>query len=95
MIASTHNIIKMKNTYIQKDNMKNLKFSTGEDLTDLDLEIIKSRSTRVYMIDAQFEDYWGEHYKDYTYVPIRNAFEDGDEDDESFQIGNNKKGGLG
>ena len=84
-----------KNTYKQDNNIKNLEFSKGESLTELDLDIIESRTTTYNEFDSEFEDgYWGEEYEDYTFVQDWNEFELQYDPSNTFQIGNNMKGGI-
>lgn len=52
----------MKNTYIQEKKYKDYEFSKGEDLTDKDIEVIKSRTRRTYQTDASYESWLQEDY---------------------------------
>lgn len=52
----------MKNTYIQENKFKNYKFSEGEEMTDMDLEAVASRTRRVYMTDPAYENFLSEEY---------------------------------
>ena len=71
----------MKNTYIQDKNFKDLQFSKGEDLTEQDLNIIASRTKRVYQTDAAYESYLSEDFSSRIFV----KFEDGELFDEENQ----------
>ena len=84
-----------KNTYVQDNNFKDANFSSGSDLSDLDLDIIESRSKTFNSFDSEFENgYWGEGYEEYTFVQDWNEFELQYNPEDTFQIGNNKKGGI-
>ena len=86
-----------KNTYVQDNNFKDLEFSSGSDLSDLDLDIIESRSKTFNSFDSEFENgYWGDEYEEYTYVQEWNKYEAGSQYDQgsSFNIGNNVSGGI-
>ena len=85
----------MKNTYKQNKNFKDLTFSSGEFLTEDDLNIIENRTTTYEVFDAELESgYWGEDYKEYTQVPEYNQYDLQYNASETFQIGNNMKGGI-
>lgn len=85
----------MKNTYKQDKNFKNKKFSKGEDLTELDLAIIENRTTTFNVFDTEYENgYWGAEYEEYTTVPEFNQYDLQYDGDNTFQIGNNMKGGI-
>ena len=56
------------NTYIQSNKFKNYKFSEGEELTEMDLECIASRSKRSYQQDPGLESYLSEEYSSVIYV---------------------------
>ena len=84
-----------KNTYVQDNNFKDLEFSSGSDLSDLDLDIIESRSKTFNSFDSEFENgYWGDEYEEYTFVQDWNEFELQYNPEDTFQIGNNMKGGI-
>ena len=84
-----------KNTYKQDKNFKDLQFSEGEFLTELDLDIIESRTTTYNEFDEEFENgYWGEEYEEYTKVPEYNQYDLQYDGENTFQIGNNMKGGI-
>ena len=81
------------NTYIQNKNFKNKSFSKGEFITKEDLDIIESRTTTTYVDDVEFERYLNEE-NDSFIVQNWNDFELQYNPGESFQIGNNMKGGI-
>lgn len=87
-------MINNNNTYKQDKNFKDLTFSEGEFLTELDLDIIESRTTSYYSQDEEYENYLSEFYT--SYIPQANLPNEelGLQYGDSFQIGNNMKGGI-
>ena len=85
----------MGNTYKQSNEFKNKEFSKGEFLTEDDLLIIESRTNTYDVFDAEYEvGYWGEEYEEYTTVPEYNRYDLQYDGENTFQIGNNMKGGI-
>ena len=72
----------MKNTYIQENKFKNYEFSKGEELTDLDLECIASRSRKTYQTDASYEAYMSEDYSSTIFVKFDDDTELFDEENQ-------------
>ena len=64
----------MKNTYTQDKNFKNKVFSKGEDLTDADIEIIKSRTKRSYVKDTNYESYYSIDFSSVIYQTNSNEY---------------------
>ena len=88
-------MIKNNNTYKQDNNIKDLVFSEGEDLTDQDLDIIESRSTTFYVQDEEYERFWDEEYNEYTNtLNFLNKYESQYNSEDTFTIGNNLSGGI-
>ena len=89
-------------TYTIENKFKDYKFSEGENLTELDLEAIASRS-RVTYVESSFDIYDedllldnndDEFYSTYNnYVNLVPEEQQYDRND-SFQIGNNTMGGI-
>lgn len=81
------------NTYIQDKDFKDMKFSEGEFLTELDLDIIEDRTSTFYITDEEYERYLSEE-NDAFIVQNWNDFELQYNSSESFTIGNNIAGGI-
>ena len=79
---------KTSRTYIQNNNFKDLDFSSGEDLTDLDLDIIESRSTTYFADDTEELI---ELYEESYFIPVAElaASELRFDGRTQFRIGNN------
>ncbi len=87
-------MIKNNNTYVQDKNFKDLQFSKGESLTELDLEIIESRSTTTYSTDEEYERFLSEEYTSYIAMADLTPEELSYNGADTFTIGNNIAGGI-
>ena len=74
----------MKNTYIQEKKYKDYKFSEGEDLTEMDLEVIASRSRKTYQTDKAYENYLSENYSSTIFVKFDDNGELDDEENRFY-----------
>ena len=83
----------MKNTILLNKKYKNYNFSEGEDVNDMDLEVINARTSRIEVSDYNYESYWMEPSEFHT-VPKWNKYDLQYDAGNTFQIGNNIKGGI-
>ena len=76
------------NTYKQDKNFKDLQFSEGEFINELDGDIIESRTTTYYTQDEEYERFLDEES---TFIPIAElaASEISFDGRTQFRIGNN------
>ena len=79
--------LKTTRTYIQNKNFKDLNFSEGEDMNELDMDITKSRTTTFFADDTEEVM---EMYESY-YIPIAGLAKSEMSFDgrHQFRIGNN------
>ena len=97
-------------TYKIENKFKNYEFSKGEELTEMDLEAIASRSRTYYIdsnyseeylsnteddlievgLDANDSEFYGTYNNKANLIPEEQQYSKND----SFQIGNNIKGGI-
>lgn len=85
--------LKTTRTYIQNNNFKDLNFSEGEDMNELDLDITESRTTTFFAGDTEEVM---EMYESY-YIPIADLATSEinfDGRNGQFRIGNNLPNSL-